>query len=63
MTEKTGEPARVNGEYRCERCHKTTRMAVGELIPACPHCGFETFDLSNPRFETRDGTLGPHDPG
>jgi DNA-directed RNA polymerase subunit RPC12/RpoP len=63
MTEKMGETVRETGDYRCERCHQITHMAVGTLIPACPHCGFETFDLSNPRFETRDGTLGPHDPG
>ena len=63
MSEKKGETARETGDYRCERCHQITRLSVGTLIPACPHCGFETYDLSNPRFETRDGTLGPHDPG
>jgi DNA-directed RNA polymerase subunit RPC12/RpoP len=62
MSEKAGEMARETATYRCERCHKTTRVQKGELIPACPQCGFETFDLSNPRFETRDGTLGPHEP-
>ncbi len=62
MSEKSGEMARESAAYRCERCHKTTRVEKGELIPTCPHCGFETFDLSNPRFEARDGTLGPHKP-
>jgi Zn finger protein HypA/HybF involved in hydrogenase expression len=63
MTEKVGETVRDSGEYRCERCHKVTRMIKGALIQPCPHCGFDTFDISNPRFEKRDGSLGPHDPG
>jgi len=63
MSEKKGEIAREPSDYRCERCHRTMRLAQGELIPACPHCGFETFDIANPRFAGRDGTLGPHEPG
>lgn len=63
MTEKIGEIARESSDYRCERCHKVTRIARGALIPACPHCGFGTWDISNPRFEGKDGTLGPHEPG
>jgi Zn finger protein HypA/HybF involved in hydrogenase expression len=63
MSEKAGEIAREASDYRCERCHKVTRIARGALIPACPHCGFGTYDLSNPRFETKDGHLGPHEPG
>jgi Zn finger protein HypA/HybF involved in hydrogenase expression len=63
MAEKTGEIARESSNYRCTRCHQVTGFAQGDLIPACPHCGFETFDISNPRFERQDGSLGPHEPG
>jgi ribosomal protein L37AE/L43A len=63
MAEKTGEMARETANYRCERCHRTTHVDKGAIIPACRYCGFETFDLSNPRFEAGDGTLGPHEPG
>ena len=63
MSEKVGEIARESSDYRCEQCHRTTRVSRGALIPACPHCGFGTFDISNPRFETKDGHLGPHEPG
>lgn len=63
MAEKAGEMARESAAYRCERCHKITRVQKGSLIPPCPNCGFETFDLSNPRFEMPSGELGPHEPG
>ena len=63
MSEKVGEIARESSDYRCERCHEVTRMARGMLIPPCPHCGYGTYDISNPRFERRDGSLGPHEPG
>jgi Zn finger protein HypA/HybF involved in hydrogenase expression len=63
MTEKTGEVVRATGNYRCENCHKTTHFGLDELFTKCPHCGFETFDIANPRFEKKDGTLGPHEPG
>jgi len=62
MTEKTGEIARETATYRCENCHHTLKLQLGDLIPRCPNCGFETFDISNPRFEKRDGSLGPHEP-
>ena len=63
MSEKLGEVARESANYRCERCHTVTPMVKGELIAACPKCGYDTYDLSNPRFERKDGTLGPHEPG
>jgi Zn finger protein HypA/HybF involved in hydrogenase expression len=63
MSEKTGEIARESSDYRCEHCHQVTSFARGELIPACPHCGSGIYDISNPRFERRDGSLGPHEPG
>ena len=63
MTEKVGETVRDSADYRCERCHKVTPMTRGSLIQPCPHCGHDSFDISNPRFERRDGSLGPHDPG
>ena len=62
MSEKTGEIARETAEYRCENCNNHIHLALGELIPKCPVCGHETFDISNPRFEKRDGSLGPHEP-
>jgi Zn finger protein HypA/HybF involved in hydrogenase expression len=63
MSEKVGEIARESSDYRCERCHQVTRITRGELIPPCSHCGYETYDISNPRFERKDGSLGPHEPG
>jgi DNA-directed RNA polymerase subunit RPC12/RpoP len=63
MSEKSGETARETGDYRCEHCHGIVRMQAGVLIPICPHCGSQVFDLSNPGFEMPDGTLGPHEPG
>jgi len=63
MTEKAGETARESANYRCERCHQVTALPRGSLIPACPFCGYDTYDLPNPRFERRDGSLGPHEPG
>ena len=63
MSEKAGETVRDSADYRCERCHKVTHMTRGALIQPCPHCGYDTFDISNPRFERRDGSLGPHEPG
>ncbi|HEX4028580.1 MAG TPA: hypothetical protein VHX18_13250 [Rhizomicrobium sp.] len=63
MSEKVGEIARESSDYRCEQCHQVTRIMRGDLIPPCPHCGYGTYDISNPRFERRDGTLGPHEPG
>jgi hypothetical protein len=63
MSEKLGEIARESSDYRCGRCHQVTRISRGMLIPACPHCGYGSYDISNPRFETKDGQLGPHEPG
>ncbi|HEV7959779.1 MAG TPA: hypothetical protein VGP01_02025 [Rhizomicrobium sp.] len=63
MSEKVGETVRDSADYRCERCHQTLRMIRGALIQPCPHCGYDTFDIANPRFERRDGSLGPHEPG
>lgn len=63
MSEKVGEIARELSDYRCEQCRKIYRIARGDLIPACPNCGYGTYDIVNPRFERRDGTLGPHEPG
>jgi rRNA maturation protein Nop10 len=62
VSEKTGETVRAGGFYRCERCHQSTRFARDDVFDTCPHCGFDTFDIVNPRFESRDGTLGPHEP-
>ena len=49
MTEKTGETARENAEYRCEQCEALMKLRAGDLIPTCPKCGFDTFDIFNPR--------------
>jgi lipopolysaccharide biosynthesis regulator YciM len=61
MSEKVGEMARESSDYRCEQCHQVTHIARGDLIPACPNCGFGTYDISNPRFENKQGV--PHEPG
>jgi ribosomal protein L37AE/L43A len=71
MTEKAGETARENAEYRCERCEQRTKLRAGDLIPLCPKCGFETFDIYNPRVQqpelqpdqARDAADGQFDPG
>jgi Zn finger protein HypA/HybF involved in hydrogenase expression len=63
MTEKAGEMTREGADYRCERCRRVVSLPRGVLLPVCPSCGHDTFDLSNPRFEGLDGSLGPHDPG
>jgi hypothetical protein len=63
VTEKVGETVRDNANYRCERCHKVTHVSKGALIQPCPQCGYDTFDIANPRFERGDGSLGPHEPG
>ena len=52
MSEKSGEIARESSNYRCERCHQTLSMARGVLIQPCPQCGYDTFDIANPRFST-----------
>jgi len=62
MSEKTGEIARETDTYRCENCNNHIKLSKGDLIPKCPVCGKETFDIFNPRFEKRDGSLGPHEP-
>ena len=63
MSEKIGEMARESSNYRCVQCRQVTHMAQGDLIPACQNCGFGTYDISNPRFENKQGVLGPHEPG
>jgi len=63
MSEKIGEIARESADYRCERYHKPTRLDEGVVIPARPHCGYDTYDLSNLRFEGKNGSLRPHEPG
>jgi len=71
MSEKAGETARENAEYHCERCELLLRLKAGDLIPACPHCGFDTFDIFNPRVpqpelnpdQARDAADGQFDPG
>jgi Zn finger protein HypA/HybF involved in hydrogenase expression len=52
MSEKVGETVRDSADYRCERCHQTLRMGQGALIQPCPQCGYDTFDIANPRFST-----------
>jgi len=63
MREKVGEVARGSANYRCERCHTVTALTRGNLIQPCPHRGYDTCDLSNPRCERKDGSLVPHEPG
>ena len=70
MTEKTGETARENAEYRCERCENLLKLRSGDLIPPCPQCGFDTFDIYNPRVsqpelnpdQARDAAEGLFEP-
>ncbi len=70
MTEKAGETARENAEYRCERCEQRLKLRSGDLIPTCPHCGFDTFDIYNPRVpqpelnpdQARDAAAGEFEP-
>ena len=34
-----GEKAEKTGDFRCEKCRRTTHVEAGETIPKCPHCG------------------------
>lgn len=43
MAAKAGEKAQKTGDFRCEKCRKTTHVKAGEEIPKCPHCGNDTF--------------------
>jgi hypothetical protein len=52
MSEKIGEIARESSNYRCEYCHRVTRIARGMLIPACPHCGHGSYDIRGLRQKT-----------
>jgi len=52
MSEKVGETVRDSADYRCERCHQMLRMTCGVLIQPCRQCGYDTFDIANPRFST-----------
>ena len=52
--EKTGETARESGDFLCEKCGNTISVTRGGLIPRCPHCGFDTFELRNPRFASTE---------
>jgi Zn finger protein HypA/HybF involved in hydrogenase expression len=45
MSEKVGEIARESSDYRCEQCRQVIRIARGELIPTCAHCGSGTYDI------------------
>jgi Zn finger protein HypA/HybF involved in hydrogenase expression len=52
--EKTAETARETGEFRCRNCAHVLPLVRGTMIPACPACGFDTFELLNPRFATTE---------
>ena len=52
--EKTGETARESGNFRCEQCGHTLSIPRGALMPRCPQCGFDTFELQNPRFASTE---------
>ena len=54
-----------------ERIHRSNLVGMGVLpcqfmdgqnAQTLGLTGKETFDISNPRFEKRDGSLGPHEP-
>lgn len=61
MSEKVGEIARESADYRCERCHKVTRMSQGELIAPCRYCGYDAYDLTNPNVVPVDIDSRPAD--
>ena len=63
MSEKAGETARENAEYQCEQCHNVIRLRSGDLIPPCPNCGFDTYDLRNRRFEQSEDAPNPQPEG
>ncbi|WP_084663715.1 zinc ribbon-containing protein [Pandoraea faecigallinarum] len=44
MSANAGERAEKSGDFRCARCHRTTHVTKGHVIPKCPHCGNATFD-------------------
>lgn len=55
MAAKTGEKAEKTGDFRCERCHKTTHVKAGDKIPKCPHCGNDSFDTRRNEPGNRSG--------
>ncbi|VVE60023.1 hypothetical protein PCA31118_00095 [Pandoraea captiosa] len=44
MSATAGERAEKSGDFRCARCHRTTHVTKGHVIPKCPHCGNAEFD-------------------
>lgn len=44
MAAHSGERAQETGDFRCQRCHQTTRVQLGQRIARCPNCGNESFD-------------------
>ncbi|WP_413121097.1 zinc ribbon-containing protein [Burkholderia orbicola] len=43
MTAHAGEKAEKTGDFRCEKCHRSTHVQAGHPIPKCPHCGNGTY--------------------
>ncbi|MBR7956751.1 alpha helical protein [Burkholderia cenocepacia] len=43
MTAHAGEKAEKTGDFRCEKCRRSTRVQAGHPIPKCPHCGNGTY--------------------
>jgi DNA-directed RNA polymerase subunit RPC12/RpoP len=50
MSATTGEEAREDAEFRCERCRHPVHLSKGERMPRCPNCGHD-------RFETRQDEI------
>jgi ribosomal protein L37AE/L43A len=43
MTAHAGEKAEKTGDFRCDKCHRSTHVQAGHPIPKCPHCGNDTY--------------------
>jgi Zinc-ribbon containing domain len=48
---RTGETARVFGEFRCHRCHQHARIVKGQVLPKCPRCGGDGYDAITTRLD------------
>ena len=48
MIIKSGNNSRRMGDLHCEKCRHKTFAQIGEIIPACPKCGHDSFNTGSP---------------
>jgi Zn finger protein HypA/HybF involved in hydrogenase expression len=45
MSIHSGEKAQKSGELKCEKCRSHIFVVGGRMIPKCPNCGNDSFDM------------------